>query len=57
MKLIMANMDAKYLCTIRTERTLKELSRYVNMPDEGLSKHALYEIPKFGYHYASISAN
>jgi len=37
MKMIMANLDADYLCTVRTELTLEELRKYVNIPAEGRS--------------------
>lgn len=37
MKMIMANLDADYLCTVRTEKSLEELRKYVNIPTEGRS--------------------
>ncbi|WAR22442.1 DDX58-like protein [Mya arenaria] len=36
MKRIMANMDAKFLCTVRNPKTIQELKSYVNPPVEAL---------------------
>ncbi|XP_052770381.1 antiviral innate immune response receptor RIG-I-like [Mya arenaria] len=36
MKRIMANMDAKFLCTVRNPKTIQELKSYVNPPVEEL---------------------
>ncbi|WAR17402.1 DDX58-like protein [Mya arenaria] len=35
MKQIVANMDAKFLCTVRSEASKTELKRYVSAPKEG----------------------
>ena len=37
MKALMANLDARYLCRVKSRDNVRELEQYQNTPDEGRS--------------------